>query len=171
MALDAGRWTAPEIVERIRSAHERYRSVLRVKTSGAQHYIRQFLTTAGVPVEAHATGRNKSGPAFGVESLAVELEQGLWIIPDAPATRAWARDLIVYSPSQHAGDRLIASWLAREAARSNKGEDAARSSGGLKHVRARRRRSRSRRMGAREHAAIASAQAVPRSSRARHPRR
>lgn len=121
LALDAGRWTAPEIVERIRTAHARYRSVVRVETNGAQDYVRQFLATANVPVEAHATGRNKNDPAFGIESIAVELEQGLWIVPDAPATRAWARELIVYSPSQHAGDRLIASWLAREAARSNEG--------------------------------------------------
>ncbi len=121
LALDAGRWTAPEIVERIRSAHARYRSMVRVETNGAQDYVRQFLAGAGVPVEAHATGRNRNDPAFGIESLAVELEQGLWIVPDAAATRAWARELMVYSPSHHPGDRLIASWLAREAARSNEG--------------------------------------------------
>lgn len=119
LALEAGRWTAPEIVERIRAAHARYRSVVRVETNGAQDYVRQFLATSGVPVEAHATGRNRNDPAFGIESLAVEMEQGRWIVPDAPATRAWAREMIVYSPAQHAGDRLIASWLAREAARSN----------------------------------------------------
>lgn len=117
LALDAGRWTAPEIVDRIRTAHARYRSVVRVETNGAQDYVRQFLAGAGVPVEAHATGRNRHDPAFGVESLAVELERGLWIVPDAPATRAWARELMIYSPSHHAGDRLMASWLARESAR------------------------------------------------------
>jgi hypothetical protein len=90
---------------------------VRVENNGAQDYVRQFLAAERIPVEAHTTGRNKHDPAFGIESLAIELEQGRWIVPDAPATRAWARELISYSPRSHAGDRLIASWLAREAAR------------------------------------------------------
>jgi len=118
LALEAGRWHAPAILSRIRASHARYRSTVRVESNAAQSYITQFLAAEKIPVEAHTTGRNRNDPAFGIESLAIELEQGRWIVPDAPATRAWARELITYSPRSHAGDRVIASWLARESARA-----------------------------------------------------
>lgn len=116
--IEAGRWTAPEIVTRVRDTHARYRSVIRIESNAAQDHLRQFVAAQRIPVEAHITGRNRNDPTFGLESLAVELEQGRWIVPDAPATRAWAREMMSYSPRAHAGDRLIASWLAREAVRA-----------------------------------------------------
>ena len=116
--IEAGRWTAPEIVARVRDTHARYRSVIRIESNAAQAYLTQFVAEQRVPVEAHTTGRNRNDPAFGLESIAVEMEQGRWIIPDAPATRAWAQEMLAYSPRAHAGDRLIASWLAREAVRA-----------------------------------------------------
>ncbi len=64
-----------------------------------------------------STGRNRHDPLFGIESLAVELEQCRWIIPDEPHARAWGRELLAYSPTAHPGDRVVASWFAREAAR------------------------------------------------------
>jgi hypothetical protein len=122
LAIESGRWQAPELVARVKAAHERFRSRVRVESNAAQAYLVQFLRGAGVPVEAHTTGRNKHDPAYGVESLAVELEQGRWIVPDAPATREWMRELIAYSPDGHAGDRVMASWFAREAARAYDGD-------------------------------------------------
>ncbi len=119
--LEAGRWQAPELVSRIKSARARYRSRVRVETNAAQAYIAQFLAADGVHVEAHTTGRNRHDPVLGIESLAVELEQGRWIVADAPATRAWARELLAFSPSGHPGDRVVASWLARQAAREYEG--------------------------------------------------
>jgi hypothetical protein len=67
------------------------------------------------------TGRNRHDPAFGIESLAVELEQGRWLVPDAPESRTWARELLAFSPAAHPGDRVVAAWLAREAAREYEG--------------------------------------------------
>lgn len=119
LAIEAGRWQAPELVNRIRSARDRFRSRIRVETNGAQAYVAQFLGAAGVNVEAHTTGRNRHDPVYGIESLAIELEQGRWIVPDAPETRAWARELLAFSPSGHPGDRVVASWLAREALRAH----------------------------------------------------
>ncbi|HET9959633.1 MAG TPA: hypothetical protein VFQ61_34310 [Polyangiaceae bacterium] len=117
LSIEAGRWQAPEIVARIRSTRLRYRSRVRVESNAAQAYIAQFLAADGVHVDAHMTGRNRHDPVFGIESLAVELEQARWIVPDAPETRTWARELLAFSPAAHPGDRLVASWLAREAAR------------------------------------------------------
>jgi hypothetical protein len=69
-------------------------------------------------VDAHTTGRNKHDPQFGVESLAVEFERGQWVVPDSPMTRTWMRELLAYNPAGHTGDRVMASWLAREALRN-----------------------------------------------------
>lgn len=119
LAVEAGRWQAPEILARIRSARTRFRSRVRVESNAGQMYLVQFLEGDGVHVEAHTTtSRNRHDPAFGIESLAVEFEQGRWIVPDAPETRAWARELTAFSPAGHPGDRVVASWLAREAARA-----------------------------------------------------
>jgi hypothetical protein len=119
LSIEAGRWQAPELVARVRSARERYRSRVRVETNAAQAYIAQFLAAEGVMVDAHTTGRNRHDPVFGIESLAVELEQGRWIVPDDVETRTWARELIGFSAAGHPGDRVVASWLAREAARED----------------------------------------------------
>lgn len=118
LEIEAGHWQAPELVARIKSARERFGSRVRVESNAAQAYIVQFLAADGVHVESHVTGKNRHDPIFGIESLAVEMEQGRWIVPDAPATRTWARELLAFSPASHAGDRVVASWLAREAARA-----------------------------------------------------
>ncbi len=118
LAIDAGHWTAPEILMRIRSTQERYRSVVRVESHGTEAYLAQLLKAEGIRVEAYTTtARNKFDPCYGIESLAVELERGECVVPDAPATRIGARELLSYTPSGHPGDRLMACWLAREAAR------------------------------------------------------
>lgn len=116
--VDAGRWQAPELIDRLKNTHRRYRSRLRVESNAAQAYIGQFLQADGIPVEAHFTGRNRNDPVLGIEGLAVEFERGQWIVPDAPATRTWIREMLAFNPAGHAGDRLVAAWLAREAARA-----------------------------------------------------
>jgi len=47
-----------------------------------------------------------------------------WVLPSGatgeavpPEARAWIREMLYYSPGAHTGDRLMASWLAREALR------------------------------------------------------
>lgn len=119
LAIEAGRWQAPELVARIKSARARFQSRVRVETNGAQAYIAHFLEGDGSHVDSHVTGRSRHDPVLGIESLAVEMEQGRWIVPEAPETRAWGRELLAYSPSSHPGDRIVASWLAREAAREH----------------------------------------------------
>lgn len=124
LAVDQGRWAGPEIVRRILDHHRRYMSIVRVETNAAQKFILQFARDANVdlPVKAFTTGDNKSNPDFGIESLAVEMERGQWIIPSRgrkPLTKevdAWLRDLLHYSPSAHTPDTLIAQWIAREGA-------------------------------------------------------
>lgn len=124
--IQSGRWTAPEIIRRIGDVQQRYESIVTVESNGAQRFLLQwpgaqrlnivpFTTTAG----------NKYDEAYGVESIAVEMRNGQWVIPSgpsgaelAPEVQAWINDLLFYQPAGHTGDRLMGSWFARETARS-----------------------------------------------------
>lgn len=124
--IQAGRWEAPEIVNRIRDTHARFGSICVVESNAAQKFIQQFATHQGIPVRPYFTSAgNKYNEHFGVESLAVEMASGLWRVPSGKdgATinsefSAFWRECQQYTPEDHTGDRLMAVWLAREAARN-----------------------------------------------------
>lgn len=122
--LEAGKWSGPEIVSRIIDTHKRYLSLCVVENNAAQDFIVQFARGAfAVPIRAFTTGRNKAHPEFGVESIAAEMAGGKWIIPSNngfpahPEIQNWIQEMLYYQPSSHTGDRLMASWFAREGAR------------------------------------------------------
>jgi hypothetical protein len=93
----------------------------------AVHNSQEFLLqwtkqTAAIPIVPFTTGRNKAHPEFGVESLAVEMSNGQWIIPNDngvcnPEVQHWIDEMLFYQPSIHTGDRLMASYFAREGIR------------------------------------------------------
>lgn len=121
--IQAGRWTAPEIIDRLVDVHMRFGSTVAVESNGAQKFLVQ-MAGGRVPVVGLNTGANKHSEEFGVESLAVELRQGWWVIPSGSSgtsidgeARAWIDEMLHYDPSAHTGDRLMASWIAREIAR------------------------------------------------------
>lgn len=126
LCIESGRWAGPDIITRIRDAHWRYGSTCVVENNAAQDYIVQMLSaTTSVPVIGYTTGRNKADPAFGVEQMANELAAAKWIIPNVngqahPEVDAWINEMLFYVPGKHTGDRLMASWLAKEGVR--KGE-------------------------------------------------
>jgi len=121
----SGRWSGPEIVQRIGMVHDNYHCVLAVETNSAQDFIRQFAIAGrkDVVIKAHTTGTNKHSQDFGVESIFAELQNGAWIIPcdfngvcDVEVQR-WIDDMLFYQPSKHTGDFLMACWIARERSR------------------------------------------------------
>jgi hypothetical protein len=117
------RLTGPQIVARLKEWHAVYGASIMVENNAAQDFIRQFAQDAGVPTRPFTTGKNKADPSFGVPSLGVELEQGLWVLPNGcaaskAAMHVWRAQCLAYSPGQHVGDLLMASWFSREAARS-----------------------------------------------------
>jgi hypothetical protein len=127
LALEAGRWTASEIISRIKATHARYRSPVRVESHAAQDYFRQFLETEGIPVEAHTTGRDRNDSAFGIESFAVELQpyndprndDGSWVVhsqrPSLPL--AWyERFETSWVPGASTGARALHSATSRPVA-------------------------------------------------------
>lgn len=122
--IESGRWQAPEIMDRIVSAHRRFGSQILVENNGAQQFIIDMLA-GQVPVAGFRTGPgNKFSEQFGVESLAVEMRNGLWVMPsgkDGSAVheegRAFMNECLYYDPALHTGDRLMAAWIAREGLR------------------------------------------------------
>jgi hypothetical protein len=116
----SGNWEAPEIVRRIEDVHKRFQSIVLVESNAAQDFIRQFLVAgSAIPVLPFTTGANKHHPEFGVESIAVELSNAKWIIPNRGGVTsrdidAWIAEMLYYAPDAHTGDRLMAAWFARE---------------------------------------------------------
>jgi hypothetical protein len=126
LEVQAGRWSGPEIIDRVVSVNERFRSTVVVENNAAQDFLVQWVRerAPGMRVRAFTTGRNKLSPEYGVESLAAEMAASRWLIPCEVGSRRvargvadWIDDMLAYDPQGHTGDRLMASWIAREAAR------------------------------------------------------
>lgn len=120
--IQAGRWTAPDIVQRIHSCAYRFNSQILVENNQGQDFIVQWAGNDGLPVLGFTTTAGKKfDEHFGIESLAVEMRNGGWVIPSRggvdPEVEAWIQEMLFYSPEAHTGDRLMASWFARECAR------------------------------------------------------
>ncbi len=122
--IEAGRWKAPEIIDRLESHYRRFNTTLMVESNGAQQFIVDLVRDRNIPVEAFHTGGNKWDPEWGVESLAVEMRNRMWVLPSGTAGdrlhsegEAWKRECLNFNPTEHTGDRLMASWLARECLR------------------------------------------------------
>lgn len=124
--IQAGRWPAPEIVTRIQSTSIRFNSQVFVEDNQAQAFIVQWLNGENrIPVTGFTTSAaRKFDEHFGVESLAVELRNGGWVIPCdnnlvcTPEVEAWIQGMLFYTPDAHTSDHLMAAWFAREAARA-----------------------------------------------------
>lgn len=123
LGIKSGKWTAPEILDRIEDTHRRFGGTFMVESNAAQRYIVQLLQQRGqVPVVPVITGRTKAHPEFGIEGMGVELAAGRWTIPSKagkfePEVGDWVSEMLFYDPRNHTGDRLMASWFAREGAR------------------------------------------------------
>lgn len=121
--IQSGKWTAPDILARIEDTHQRFGGTFMVEANAAQRYIVQLLQHRNtVPVVPVITGRNKLHPEYGIESMGVELATGRWTIPSRsgkyePEVGDWVSEMLFYDPRNHTGDRLMASWFAREGAR------------------------------------------------------
>jgi hypothetical protein len=120
------RMDGPGGLAMLKDWNQRYAPTTLVENNAAQEFIRQFAGADGIPTRAFTTGKNKADPSFGVPSLGVELEQGMWILPcgDDQSQRMaikWRTQCLAFAPGQHTGDLLMASWFARESARKSDG--------------------------------------------------
>ena len=132
--MQSGRWNGPELVHRIQATGARYGSTIAVESNAAQRFLIDFVQESQrseFSVLSHyTTAANKRDIAWGLESVAVELRAGRWIFPSSELGRAVEQELralIVemddYKPHEHTGDRLMATWIAREAARKFRPEE------------------------------------------------
>ena len=121
LCIETGRWSGPEILERLVDTHHRFNSVCIVESVSAQQFIVDFAKAgSAIPVKPFETSKNKHHPEYGIEGLATELANGKWIIPSTmgsqmPASnelREWIKELLYYDPQAHSGDRLMAMWFA-----------------------------------------------------------
>lgn len=131
----SGNWDANEIVERIIRAHYQFKSYVFVESVFAQRWILQLVRKRApncpvFPFQTRGTGtfRNKRHAHFGVEAVAAELAQGLWIIPCAktsgsidPELQAWMAGCMAYDPNSHVSDQLMSCWIALQGARKQTG--------------------------------------------------
>lgn len=125
--IESGRYSGPVIVEKLIQKSIRYKSALWVEGNAAQQYLIQFAQQKdkSLRIQSHTTTRaNKQNLDFGVESVFTELKNEAWIIPcDAQGkcdseVQEWVNEMLYYQPPPaHTGDRLMASWICREAIR------------------------------------------------------
>jgi hypothetical protein len=124
LRIQSDRWSGQEIIRRVRKEHDDFGSIIRVENNFGQDFLKQWTVEkdVGLPIKGAPTGRNKHDPKFGIESLFIELENGAWVFPWDGRVVAKELDRLIdgilsYSPETHAGDELMAMWLARDQAR------------------------------------------------------
>lgn len=123
--IRSGRWSGPEILHQIKLVSHAFGSTIAVENNGAQQHLLEFAEELEcIPIRPHTTtAANKHDVANGVDSLGIELSQGKWIIPCSEhmepneETMAWINGCLVYDPTRHASDFLMACWIARECIR------------------------------------------------------
>ena len=121
----SGRWTGPELLDHCEQVCSRFDSELIVESNATQRWMAQFALERGINARTFFTSAsNKWNEQYGVESLAIEMKNGLWVAPSGHTGQErpqelveWTNELMDYDPASHTGDRLMASWLAREGAR------------------------------------------------------
>jgi hypothetical protein len=85
--VQAGRWDAGEILDRIHVVQTRYGSTVGVESNGGQNLLIDIgIRDRAMVLAPHHTGMNKHDIVNGIEGLSRELAQGLWEFPcpDAP---------------------------------------------------------------------------------------
>lgn len=121
--IESGQWQAPEIIANLKRTRRVYNSEVLVESNGAQKYLVQLTQSTGIHGR-DTNAQNKFHEQWGVESLAVELRNMLWVMPSGDDGKsvpeegeALIKEMLHYDPEAHTGDRLMAFWLARECAR------------------------------------------------------
>jgi len=125
LKIDTGNWDAPTLIDKISTHKEGFDSIVYVENNAAQDFLVQWSNQMGVYVQGvTTTAKRKYDSRFGVEHIAIEMRNGGWVIPSGddgqtiePEVREWIREMLYYTPDAHTGDRLMASWIAREASR------------------------------------------------------
>lgn len=124
--LSRERLTPAETKERIIALNARYKPDIVIVESNAYQKAMtiDLADTTSVPVKAYTTGGEKYDIEIGVNSLAIDFENGKWILPYS-ATDPHTREMVDYLvagmldfPSGHTEDLLMAVWFANNGLRT-----------------------------------------------------
>lgn len=122
--IESGHWTAPEILDRLHRNYLAYNSIIHVENNAAQDFLVQIAEQIFPVQGVHTGGHNKNHEEYGVEAMAVDIRNGQWVMPsglsgqDVPDEgKSLISELLHYDPDAHTGDRVMAMWIASEAAR------------------------------------------------------
>lgn len=130
--IESGKWGASEIESKVFACIERYRpAAVAVENVAAQELFRQILAERQeelvqkdlrAPIKPFTTDKKKHDPFYGLPSLFAEMNNGLWAIPNQhgivrPELRKWMNQCLSYTPADHTGDVLMASYFASEIAK------------------------------------------------------
>lgn len=127
-----GSWTMPETLQMINSVYSIWQpQFVAVETNGYQKALVEMIRTSNyrsIPVVSHHTGMNKTNMEIGIQSLEVELENGLWIFPfdtkhsiDCNCGMcAFVNELRAY-PFGNTDDCVMAWWIGKECQRLHGG--------------------------------------------------
>lgn len=114
-----------ETKSRIISINERYNPDIVIVESNAYQMAMtiDLADTTSVPVKSYTTGKEKYDIEIGVNSLAIDLENGKVILPYSPEDE-YTRNLVdvlvgemLDFPSGHTGDLLMSYWFAMQGLR------------------------------------------------------
>jgi hypothetical protein len=122
--IEIGKFSGPQIVDKLFLKHERYNAYIHVESNAAQDFIRQFALQRrkDLPVKGYMTGRTKAHPEHGIPGIFVEMSNGAWLFPNEngrmhPHVQRLVDECVFYVPSKHTGDVLMAMFFARELAK------------------------------------------------------
>lgn len=123
-----GKWDSTRaVLELIDAFRVHKHQLICVENNAAQDAIRQWALEKGqasMPLVPFTTGSQKAHPEIGLPGMNVEFENGSWVVADLEhgpdclcAWCIWKMELRTH-PVGVTADTVMASWLAREAARA-----------------------------------------------------
>lgn len=123
--LSRDKLSPAETRSRIVALHERYQPDIHVVENNAyQESLRRDLAdTTDLPIVGYTTGGEKYDELIGINSMAVEFENGKWILPYDSEDEYTVRmvdilvDGLLRFPSGHTEDLVMALWFANNGLR------------------------------------------------------
>jgi hypothetical protein len=125
--IESGHLTGPEIINLAWRKRRMFDSKIGVESNAAQKLLTDFpLDGEDTFAEPLNTGSEKWDDELGVESLAILMKSGRIVVPSGedgqsvpPEADAWLTECWQFDPSQHTGDRLMASWIGDKMVREH----------------------------------------------------
>jgi hypothetical protein len=133
--VQVGRWPGHEMIGRIISTGSRYNSVVCIEENAGGKQFRDWARerSSGITIRSlNTTAKNKHDVRYGVQSIFLEIEDGLWLFPSdggydergvplpgksPQGVQDLISGLLEYAPDRHVDDAVMAMWVGREYAR------------------------------------------------------